>query len=162
MKRSKSNSKLSVPGGIQLFRRQCYEATGGFVPMEIGGEDWYLEIRAKMAGWKVQSFPEYKVYHHRKTGGAHQSIFTYKINEGINDYLMGSNFIFVIFKSFRRLLIKPIIIGTILRFFGYTSAKLKKKDKIVSAEMESFVQQEQLQRIKKLFLIKRPSSTLGN
>ena len=39
----------SVPGAIQMFRRECYQEIGGMLPIEYGGEDWYAEIMAAHA-----------------------------------------------------------------------------------------------------------------
>ena len=51
------NSTASIPGGIQMFRRKCYQDIGGLLPIEYGGEDWYAEIMARKSGWQVRSPP---------------------------------------------------------------------------------------------------------
>ena len=63
-------STNSVAGAVQLFRKECYAGIGGYIPMEYGGIDAAAEILARMNGWEVQTFSEYKVLHHRrvKTG----------------------------------------------------------------------------------------------
>ena len=54
----------SVSGAIQLFRRKCYEDIGGYIPIKRG-IDAIAEVMARMQGWEVRSFPEFKVLHHR-------------------------------------------------------------------------------------------------
>ena len=58
----------SVAGAIQVFRKQCFEKIGYYIPFKYGGEDAYLEIMARMMGWDVQTLAELKVHHHRPTG----------------------------------------------------------------------------------------------
>src|ERR1700690_1119179 len=63
------NTKTSVAGAIQLFRRECYETIGGHMVLPYGGEDWLCEIMARKNGWAVTAFPDIKEYHH-ETGDA--------------------------------------------------------------------------------------------
>jgi poly-beta-1,6-N-acetyl-D-glucosamine synthase len=35
----KGNAEDSVAGGVQMFRRACFEQIGGYIPMHHGGED---------------------------------------------------------------------------------------------------------------------------
>ena len=50
------NTTTDVAGAVQFFRRACYEAIGGFLPLKYGGEDWAAQVFAQMAGWQVRSF----------------------------------------------------------------------------------------------------------
>ena len=45
-----------VAGGCQLFRRECFEEIGGYVPNVAGGIDWIAVTTARMKGWKTRSF----------------------------------------------------------------------------------------------------------
>jgi poly-beta-1,6-N-acetyl-D-glucosamine synthase len=45
-----------VSGPCQLFRRDCWEAIGGYQPMKSGGVDLVAILSARMKGWKVQAF----------------------------------------------------------------------------------------------------------
>ena len=59
----------SVPGGIQLFRRECFQKIGGMLPLRYGEEDLVAEVKARMEGYTVQAF--YNItgaLHHRLTG----------------------------------------------------------------------------------------------
>ena len=46
----------SVAGGIQMFRRSCFEQIGGYTPLYIGGSDWLAQIDGAMAGWEVMAY----------------------------------------------------------------------------------------------------------
>ena len=43
-------SENSVAGAVQLFRRECYERIGGYLPMRYGGIDSVAEIMVRMHG----------------------------------------------------------------------------------------------------------------
>src|SRR5271157_4953312 len=48
----------SVSGAVQLFRKECFVAIGGYLPLEHGGIDSAAEITARAKGWTVRTFPE--------------------------------------------------------------------------------------------------------
>ena len=60
------NSADSVAHTIQLFRRECFEAIDGYLPLRYGGPDWHAGVVARMRGWQVQSFDDLPVRHHRQ------------------------------------------------------------------------------------------------
>jgi cellulose synthase/poly-beta-1,6-N-acetylglucosamine synthase-like glycosyltransferase len=47
-----------VSGQCQLFRRECFEEIGGYIPRKIGGIDLVAVISARMKGWQTRSFLE--------------------------------------------------------------------------------------------------------
>src|ERR1043166_1147606 len=53
-----------VAGGCQLFRRQCFEEVGGYIPNPAGGIDWIVVTTARMKGWRTRSFPERRFHHY--------------------------------------------------------------------------------------------------
>ena len=83
------NTERSVAGGIQLFRRKCYENIGGFIPLKMGGEDTYAEVMARMKGWNVASFKEIIVHHH-KIGSLTRGKIRECFRKGIMDYSLGN------------------------------------------------------------------------
>src|SRR5690606_29995781 len=59
-----------VNGQCQLFRRECFEDIGGYVPIRGGGIDWVAVTTARMKGWTTRSYSERIFNHHRKMGTA--------------------------------------------------------------------------------------------
>ena len=62
-----------VSGACQLFRRDCFEQIGGYVPVKGGGIDYIAVIGARMRGWRTRTFPEKVCHHHREMGTAQHS-----------------------------------------------------------------------------------------
>jgi len=142
------NNLRSVPHAIQMFRRECYEGIGGYVPLKYGGPDWCAEVMARMKGWEVSSFKDIKVLHHRPTTSA-EGYYSGAFRSGLMDHSMGSHPIFEIIKCFRRIKNKPIVIGSILRLFGYTYGYFRGEPTLVSREVINYLRLEQVSRIKK-------------
>src|SRR5262249_21683996 len=54
-----------VSGACQVFRRECFEAIGGYTPVKGGSIDHIAVITARMRGWKTRTFTEKSCLHHR-------------------------------------------------------------------------------------------------
>ena len=57
-----------VSGACQMFRRECFEEIGGYVPVKVGAVDWIAVTTARMKGWQTRTFTEKVCFHHRKLG----------------------------------------------------------------------------------------------
>jgi poly-beta-1,6-N-acetyl-D-glucosamine synthase len=141
-------SSNSVAGAVQLFRRKCYEDMGGYIPLPYGGIDSVAEIMARMYGWEVRTFSELPVKHHgRITTGKH-SIFRTRFNKGFNSYLIGYHPIFHFVVSLFRSTTRPYVMGSLMMMAGYGWAALRQKKRPVPPEFVSFLQSEQLARLR--------------
>jgi glycosyltransferase involved in cell wall biosynthesis len=149
------SKRRSVPGAIQLFRRECYEDIGGYIPLTLGGEDGVAETMARMHEWNVESFSDLEVIHHRgKSFGVGCDILRYRYRGGLRDYLMGYNPTFFLLKALTRIVEKPYIIGTLFRLTGYCWALARGYKKEVPLECISSIRKEQLTRIKSALHLK--------
>lgn len=147
------NSKQSVPGSIQMFKRECFKMIGGYLPLKPGGEDSTAEVMARMYGWAVESFSDLRVLHKRITNIEKCNILLTRYREGKEDYFLGNHPLFEMFKALRRIKEKPILIGCSFRIFGYLGGLLQKKPLSIPSEVVHYLRKEQMMRIKHLIRI---------
>lgn len=136
----------SVSGPIQMFRRGCYEQVGGYIPVQ-SGEDSVAEVMARMRGWKVKTFTDVLVFHHRPTGGEKDSFWKILFNQGINDYLLGYHFAFFFARCISRVTMKPYILGSLAMLCGYCWTWMHGTKRQVSSEFVQYRRKEQMQRL---------------
>lgn len=141
------NSPHSVPGAIQLFRRKCFEDTGGYLPLKNGGIDTIAEVMARMSGWTVRSFEENVVRHHRPTGSANKNILVTKFRNGLMDYSHGNHLLFETAKLLRRTIEKPYLFGSLSRLAGYCWPILTRKPRGIPDEVIDYLRAEQIRRL---------------
>jgi len=138
----------SVAGAVQLFRKECYEKIGGYIPMEYGGEDAAAEILARMNGWEVRTFPEYKVLHHRRVTTGKSNIIATRFYQGTTNYLLGYSSIFHIMRSLFRIMGKPFFIGSIVSIIGYYYAYFQRRKRKLPDNAIRFLRNEQIGRLR--------------
>jgi hypothetical protein len=141
------NRMHSVAGAVQLFRRACYEAVGGFVALPYGGHDSLAEITARSLGWVVHCIPELAVYHHRETGAAAGRLRS-RFRAGLTDYFLGYYPIFEIIKCVRRVSEKPFLIGSAARLLGFMVGYARSEKRPGDQTVIDFLRKEQKQRLK--------------
>src|SRR5262245_38019307 len=108
-----------VSGGCQLFRRQCWEEIGGYVPHSAGGIDWIAVTTARMMGWKTESFREKWYFHHRHLGTAERRILSSLFSYGEKDYYLGGHPVWELFRVAYRAAKQPYVIGGLALGLGY-------------------------------------------
>jgi glycosyltransferase involved in cell wall biosynthesis len=142
-----NNSIRSVAGAIQMFRRECYESMGGLQPVPLGGEDWIAETMARMHGWEVEAFPEFRVLHH-KNGMKARGLWMDKFRQGRMDYSTGSHPLFEVMKCLRRLRAKPRVLGAFIQMAGFLCGYSRMEKRVVPREFIEFLRNEQVQRLR--------------
>lgn len=141
------SSPYSVRGATQFFRKECFDKIEGIKPVKYGGEDALACYAARMYGWEIKNIDSLIVLHHRPTGLSGSNIFRTRFKDGFVEYNLGYHPLFQFVKCIKRILKKPFLIGSILRFAGFWFAYLKREKKAVSKELIQFIRQEQLSRI---------------
>jgi glycosyltransferase involved in cell wall biosynthesis len=136
-----------VAGGCQLFRRQCFEQVGGFVPNKAGGVDWIAVTTARMLGWQTRSFREKSFFHFRPLGTAGRSRLSSSFSYGEKDYYLGNHplwqFLRVAYRSAKR----PYLTGGLALGLGYCWAFLRRTSRPVSRELMAFHRKEQMAKL---------------
>jgi glycosyltransferase involved in cell wall biosynthesis len=137
-----------VTGPCQLFRRECFEAIGGYMPVKGGAIDRIADISARMKGWKTRTFTEKVYLHHRATGTSQQGVLTSKFKDGSKDYSVGTSPIWELFRMAYQMTKKPLILGGLMTGAGYVWSVVRRVERPVSAEMVEFCRREQMKRLK--------------
>lgn len=138
-----------VSGACQVFRRECFEQIGGYVPVKGGGIDHIAVITSRMKGWKTRTFAEKTCTHHRAMGTAQRSRLMARFRFGMQDYALGGHPLWEAFRTVYQMTTKPYIIGGALLGAGYAWAMIRGAERPVSQELIAFRRREQMQRLKK-------------
>jgi glycosyltransferase involved in cell wall biosynthesis len=139
----------NVWGGCQLFRRECYEAIGGYTPVKGGGIDHIAVVSARMKGWKTRTFTDKVCIHHRVMNTAEQSALKAKFRLGAKDCAFGNHPVWELFRTFYQTTKPPFVLGGLALGAGYFWSMLRGKEISVSGEVVAFTRREQMQRLKK-------------
>ena len=141
--------RRSTPKALQVFRRECYEQIGGYIPCKNGGEDSYAEITSRMYGWKTWSFPEIKVVHNRPVGtGDGKTVLQARFKLGLTDYCLATHPVFMLAKCMRRSLIeKPFFLSGLARLAGFIYGYMTREEISLPADTKVFVRKEQMKRL---------------
>jgi glycosyltransferase involved in cell wall biosynthesis len=140
-----------VAGGCQLFRRQCFEEVGGYIPNRGGGIDWIAVTTARMKGWKVRSFCEKRFHHYRTLGTAGRGPLRALFSYGEKDYYLGGSSIWELFRVTYRMTKKPVLLGGMALLLGYVWAASRRVNRVVSPELMRFHRHEQMEKLRAIF-----------
>jgi len=146
-----------VAGGCQLFRRQCFEQVGGYIPNRAGGIDWIAVTTARMRGWRTRSFPGKRFHHYRSLGTAGRSGMAASFSYGEKDYYLGGSPVWQLFRVSYRMTKRPVVIQGLALLAGYCWAALRRAERPVTPELMRFHRREQMKKLKTIFrtLLKR-------
>jgi glycosyltransferase involved in cell wall biosynthesis len=138
-----------VSGACQMFRRECFEAIGGYTPIKGGGVDHVAVISVRMHGWKTRTFTEKVCLHHRKMGTAQRSALMASFKTGGRDYALGGSPVWECFRTVYQMTKRPYLIAGFLVGAGYFWAMLSREERPVSPEFVAFRRREQMARLRK-------------
>ncbi len=136
-----------VFGACQLFRRECFEKIGGYIPIKWGGIDWVALRTARMNGWKTRSFSEKSFFHHRPMGATDSNTWAAAFNYGKKDYFLGNHPLWELLRIAYQMTQKPFCVRGILLLSGYSWAFLSRMKRPISKELLIFHRGEQIQRL---------------
>jgi biofilm PGA synthesis N-glycosyltransferase PgaC len=140
----------NVWGGCQLFRRECFEAIGGYTPVKGGGIDHIAVLSARMKGWKTRTFTEKVCIHHRVMGTAQQGALKARFKMGAKDYSLGNHPVWELSRMFYQMTKPPLVVGAFALALGYFWSLLRRAHIPVSQDVVAFTRREQMQRLRKL------------
>ena len=143
--------KEHVSGACQLFRRECFESIGGYVPRKEGGIDLAAVVTARMKGWKTETFTEKICIHQRPMGKAGPHFLKYAFRSGYGDYMMGVYPIWQFYRSLYQMSRNPLFLHGFLHLVGYFWAMLTRPPRPVSKEFVHFRRKEQMHWLKEYY-----------
>jgi glycosyltransferase involved in cell wall biosynthesis len=140
----------NVWGGCQLFRRECFEAIGGYTPVKGGGIDHIAVVSARMKGWKTRTFIDRICIHHRVMNTAQQGALKAKFKLGAKDYSFGNHPAWELFRTLYQMTKPPFVLGGFALGAGYFWSTVKRAEVSVCQDLIAFTRREQLQRLSRL------------
>jgi len=147
--RDRFEGENHVAGGCQLFRRQCFQEVGGYIPNRAGGIDWIAVTTARMKGWTTRSFPEKRFHHYRSLGTAGRSGVGASFSYGEKDYYLGGSPIWQLFRVAYRMTRQPV--QGLALFVGYCWAALRRTRRPITPELMRFHRREQMKKLRAIF-----------
>jgi len=137
-----------VSGMCQMFRRQCFEAIGGYPAIKSGGIDLIAVLSARAKGWETRTFVEKSFVHHRSQGGALHTGLRGRWYMGRKDYVLGNHPVWELFRSFYQMQYRPYVIGGLLVLVSYLWHWVRGVERTIPHELMALRQGEQIGRLK--------------
>lgn len=145
------NSLESVAGAVQFFRRECFEAIGGYESLRDGFEDGLAEISARLHRWTTRSYPEQVVVHYGEVGTAGRSILRFQFDAGVRDFRLGFRFSYHVIRSLYYLWSKPPVVSAFCTMAGYLWACVTLRSRVLRPSMIKYMRDEQRKRMRDNF-----------
>jgi glycosyltransferase involved in cell wall biosynthesis len=143
------SSRAHVSGACQIFRRECFEAIGGYVPLPGGGIDVIAVLSARVKGWRTCTFPEKQCVHHRPMNSANDSrkfIVYFKL--GRRAFRLGYHPLWQVFRCTYQLTRTPYIMAGAALFCGYFWSMVVCEKRPVPMELILFQRRDQMRRLR--------------
>ena len=140
-----------VAGGCQLFRCECFQEIGGYLPNRAGGVDWIAVTTARMKGWTTRTFTDIIYQQHRNMGEGASGKLVGRFKYGGKDYLVGNHPLWELFRIAYQMTQKPVVIGGLMIGAGYISSMVRGYPRPVSSDFIAFQHREQLRRLRNFF-----------
>ena len=152
------SSVEDVSGACQVFRRECFEAIGGYLPVKAGGIDLIAVLSARAKGWETRTFTERVCVHHGidrsywnpQKGPIQYTAYQGRLELGHKDYLLGSHPVWEVFRCVYQMRHKPRLVGGVLMLAAYFWDFLRSVERAMPEELIRLRQREQMGRLKGL------------
>lgn len=134
--------EMSV-GMTKFYRRECFEAIGGYVHEVMW--DALDCHKARQLGWIAVSWdePDLRFEHLRPMGSSQTSIYTGRRRHGFGQYYMGSDLLFFAATCVFRMAEPPYVLGGLAMMQGYLGAWLRREKQHDDAELRAFIRHYQ-------------------
>lgn len=143
----KGSEHFHVAGGVQFFRRECFEQINGYVVIDGGGQDTIADVMAMMHGWRICSFADLPAIHLRPEGFARDGVWARGMKWGRKFYLIGYDPLFYFGQCLRRAGRRPWILGSLCQALGYLAAAIRGEPRPVPEHFVRFLRASQRRRL---------------
>jgi glycosyltransferase involved in cell wall biosynthesis len=137
-----------MPGGIQFFRRECFDQIGGHHPIEGGGQDTVADIMTLMHGYVISTIDDLQAIHLRPHGVSKHSCFIRGYHWGLKFYLIGYHPLYYLAQCIRRISERPIFFAAGSMLLGFFLANLLRPPRPVDRRFITFLRRLQLKRLR--------------
>ena len=143
------SSARSVAGGIQTFRRECWDQIGqGYLPLEGGGEDAVAEVLARAHGYEVATVPGLDVEHLGPVVGGHGGRVRARAARGVLHRQLGHRPWFQVASAAVRITEPPAVVGSLATLAGYSWATLRRVPPSPPPEIVERIRAEHVARLR--------------
>jgi len=147
-----------VAGQFKLYKREAFEAIGGF-PQTILWDGIDIH-RCRMKGYTTLSFhhAEARLIHHRLMGSSDANVFKGRVRLGRGIWFMGYHPLYAVASGLFRMHEKPYLIGGLIIIGSYFYAALRREPRYEDREFIAALREWQLRKLRSLVSFGRRSS----
>lgn len=137
-----------VAGCLNFYRRECFQAVGGFVREVMW--DGIVYHRARISGWRTRSIKNKNldILHHRLMGSSHKNVLHGRARWGYGQYFMGTHPLYVLAIGIYRSMEKPFILGGMAIVYGYFRAMFRGDKRYGDTQFRRSLHAWQFERLK--------------
>ena len=123
--------------------------------MPWGQEDAIAQMMVRMHGWRIRSFDDLRVLHHKTAKEKKRHPLGGKFHAGKMERAMGYHPLYAAAKCLGHLGQKPVVLGSLAQFSGYAWAAWKNIRTELPADVVAFNRRQQLQSLRNRLAGKR-------
>jgi len=136
-----------VSGACQLFRRACYEAIGGYLPLPGGGIDTAAGLAARALGWRTRTFTEVVCLHHRPVGTAERGELAARVQRGVRAWSFGGHPLWELLRGLADMRRPPFVLMGTAHLAGYAWAACRGSPRVLPPALQARHRREQMHRL---------------
>jgi GT2 family glycosyltransferase len=137
-----------VSGACQLFRRDCYEAIGGYPVLSGGGIDTAAGLAARALGWRTRTYTDVVCLHHRPVGTAERGKLAARFQRGVRAWTFGGHPAWEAVRGLADMRRAPWVLMGAAHLAGYGWAAWRGVPRAVPPALVTQHRREQLQRLR--------------
>ena len=143
------SARHSVAGGIQTFRRECWDQIGqGYLALEGGGEDAVAEVLARAGGYDVLAQGDLEAEHVGPVLGGRRSRVRARAARGVLHRQLGHRPWFQLASAASRITEPPVVVGSVATLAGYGWATIRRVPLSPPPEIVDRIRAEHVARVR--------------